>query len=86
MTGADEDTMRPQLVPAAPVFLASEHATDDTGVTLAIAGGDLAIVSERERTRSKNSETDGAWTAAEIDDHWAELTDGIDTTGTTPGH
>jgi len=62
------------------------RAQGQPGATLAIAGGDLAIVSERERTRSKNSETDGAWTAAEIDDHWAELTDGIDTTGTTPGH
>jgi len=88
MTGADEDTMGPQLVPAAPVFLASENATDVNGVTLAIAGGDLAVVSdpERERTLSKNPETDGAWTAAEIDDHWDELTDGIDTMRMTPGY
>lgn len=88
MTGADEDTMGPQLVPAAPVFLASEHATDVNGITLAIAGGDLAIVSdpERERTLSKNPDTDGAWTATEIDDHWEELTDGIETNRMTPGY
>jgi NAD(P)-dependent dehydrogenase (short-subunit alcohol dehydrogenase family) len=88
MTGVDEDTMGPQLVPAAPVFLASENATDVNGVTLAIAGGNLAIVSdpERERTLSKDLDTDGAWTAAEIDDHWDELTDGIETMRMTPGY
>lgn len=76
MAGADEATMAPQLVTAAPVFLASAHATDVNGVTLAIAGGDHAIVSE----------TDGGWTAAEIDDRWDELTDGTDTTRMTPGY
>jgi NAD(P)-dependent dehydrogenase (short-subunit alcohol dehydrogenase family) len=88
MAGADEETMGPQLVPAAPVFLASEGATDVTGVTLAIAGGNVAVVSDpaRERTLSKNVGTDGAWTAAEIDDHWDELTEGIETTRMSPGY
>jgi NAD(P)-dependent dehydrogenase (short-subunit alcohol dehydrogenase family) len=87
MAGADEETMGPQLVPGAPVFLASEGATDVTGCTVAIAGGNLAIVSdpERERTLSKDL-ADGRWTADEVADRWDELTEGIETTRMQPGY
>jgi len=88
MAGVDEEAMGPQLVPAAPVFLASEAATDVNGITLALAGGNLAIVSdpERERTLSKNLGDDGAWTAAEIEARWDELTEGTETMRMDPGY
>jgi hypothetical protein len=88
MAGVNEESMGPQFVPAAPVFLASEGATDVTGVTLAIAGGNLALVSdpERERTLSKNLDGEGAWTATEIDERWDELTEDIDTMRMSPGY
>ncbi|WP_276259220.1 SDR family NAD(P)-dependent oxidoreductase [Haloglomus litoreum] len=88
MAGADEETMGPQLVPAAPVFLASEAAADVNGVTLAIAGGNVAVVSdpERERTLSKTVGEEGAWTAAEIDERWDDLTEGIETMRMSPGY
>jgi hypothetical protein len=88
MAGADEETMGPQLVPAAPVFLASEGAEDVNGVTLAIAGGNVAVVSdpEREQSLSKNVGEEGGWTAAEIDERWDELTDGISTMRMSPGY
>lgn len=88
MAGADPETMGPQLVPAAPVFLASEEATDVTGCTVAIAGGNLAIVSdpERERTLSKNLSEEGAWTASEVAEEWDDLTEGFETTRMSPGY
>lgn len=88
MAGVDEEAMGPHLVPAAPVFLASEGAADVNGVTLAIAGGNLAVVSdpERELSLSKNLDAEGAWTATEIDERWDELTEGIDTMRMSPGY
>jgi NAD(P)-dependent dehydrogenase (short-subunit alcohol dehydrogenase family) len=88
MAGVDEEAMGPQLVPAAPVFLASEAAADVNGITLALAGGNLAIVSdpERERTLSKNLGDDGAWTAAEIEAQWDELTEDAETMRMDPGY
>jgi NAD(P)-dependent dehydrogenase (short-subunit alcohol dehydrogenase family) len=88
MAGADEETMGPQLVPAAPVFLASEGAEDVNGVTLAIAGGNLAVVSdpEREQSLSKNVGDEGGWTAAEIAEQWDDLTDGVSTMRMSPGY
>jgi NAD(P)-dependent dehydrogenase (short-subunit alcohol dehydrogenase family) len=88
MAGADEESMGPQLVPAAPVFLASEGAEDVNGVTLAIAGGNVAVVSdpEREQSLSKNVGEEGGWTAAEIDDRWDELTEGVNTMRMSPGY
>ncbi|WP_254824482.1 SDR family NAD(P)-dependent oxidoreductase [Haloglomus halophilum] len=88
MAGADEESMGPQLVPAAPVFLASDGAEDVNGVTLAIAGGNVAVVSdpEREQSLSKNVGEEGAWTAAEIDERWDELTEGVNTMRMSPGY
>jgi NAD(P)-dependent dehydrogenase (short-subunit alcohol dehydrogenase family) len=88
MAGADAESMGPQLVPGVPVFLASEASEGVTGCTVAIAGGNLSVVSdpERERTRSKNVGRDGAWTAAEVAEEWDDLTDGIETTRLNPGY
>ncbi|MDZ7730318.1 MAG: hypothetical protein U5K37_04395 [Natrialbaceae archaeon] len=75
-------------MPGAPVFLASDGATDVTGVTLALGGGNLAVVSdpEREQTLSKNVAEAGAWTAKEIDESWEDLTEGIQTMRMSPGY
>lgn len=88
LSGADEATMGPQLVPAAPVFLASDAAEDVTGCTIALGGGSLSIVSdpERERTRSKNVSEEGAWSAQEVADQWDDLTEGLETTRLAPGY
>ncbi|MFC7235999.1 SDR family NAD(P)-dependent oxidoreductase [Halosegnis marinus] len=88
MAGADEGTMGPQLVPGVPVFLASEAAEDVNGVTLAVAGGTLSVVSDPERGRSlsKDLDADGRWTAAEIEARWDELTDGVNTMRMSPGY
>lgn len=88
LAGADEESMGPQLVPPVPVFLASEHATDVTGCTVAIAGGNLSIVSdpERERTLSRNLDEEGGWTADEVASRWDALTDGVETTRMSPGY
>lgn len=77
----DEETFGPQLVAPGPVFLASERAAGITGCTVGLAGGDLSFVSDpaQERTLSKDLETEGGWTAAEIADRWAELSDSFDT-------
>ncbi|RJT07970.1 SDR family NAD(P)-dependent oxidoreductase [Halococcus sp. IIIV-5B] len=88
MVGVEKETMGPQLVSGAPVFLASESARDVNGITLAIAGGNLAIVSDpgREQYLSKNVGTEGGWTATEIDEHWEKLTEGIETMRMSPGY
>ena len=88
MAGAEEETMGPHLVAPLPVFLASEAARDVNGVTLALAGGSLAVVSdpERERTLTTNVGEDGGWTAAAIGERWEELTDGIETMRMSPGY
>lgn len=84
--GLGEETMGPQLVPAAPVFLASEGAEDVNGLTLAIAGGNLAVVSDPECSLSKNVGSDGAWTVEEVAEHWAERTEGVQTMRMSPGY
>ena len=75
-------------MPAVPVFLASEAATDVNGVTLAIAGGNLSIVSdpERERTLSKDIAAEGRWTPEEIESRWDDLTEGSETMRMDPGY
>lgn len=88
MAAADEETMGPQMVPGVPVFLASEAAEDVTGCTVAVAGGNLSIVSDpaRERTLSKDVAEEGPWSADEIESCWEELTAETETTRLDPGY
>ncbi|WP_254840337.1 SDR family NAD(P)-dependent oxidoreductase [Natronomonas marina] len=79
MAGVDEADMGPQHTTAVPVFLASEAAEGVTGCTLAIAGDNVAIVSDPERERTLSAEGEDGWTATELADRWAELTDGHET-------
>ncbi|WP_162989840.1 SDR family NAD(P)-dependent oxidoreductase [Natronorubrum halophilum] len=83
----NEKEMGPHHVPGVPVFLASDNATDVTGCTVAIAGGQLSIVSdpERERSLSKDVVAEGRWTAQEVRDRWENLTEDFETTRMTSG-
>ena len=78
MAGVDEADLGPQHTTAVPVFLAGEEAAGVTGCTLAVAGNNVAIVSDPERERTLSSE-DGRWSADELADRWEELTDGFET-------
>lgn len=84
LAGADADSMGPQFVPPVPVFLASEHAADVTGCTFAVAGGNVAVVSDPDRERTLSTEGE-RWSAAELADRWDELTEGFDTSKLAPG-
>lgn len=77
----DEDEFGPQLVTAAPVFLASDEAGDVTGCTIGLRAGELSYVSDpaRERSISKDLEGEGPWTAEEMAERWDELTEGFET-------
>ncbi len=82
-----EDEFGPHLVTPVPVFFASDLATDVTGCTVGLGGGDLSFISdpERERTLSKDLAVEEPWTADELAERWDELTDGLDTTKTEVG-
>lgn len=77
----DPEEFGPQLVTAAPVFLASDRARDVTGCTVGLRGGQLSFVSdpERERSLAKDLESEGAWTPEEVADRWGELTEDFQT-------
>lgn len=81
----DAEEFGPQLVAAAPTFLASDQASDVTGVTVGLGGGDLSYISdpERERTLSKDLASEGGWTASEVAEKWDELTAGFETNKVT---
>lgn len=72
--GVGEDSLGPQHVAPVAVFLASELAKDVTGEVVGVAGGRLS--------RFKMIETagafkhDGAWSAQEIRERWAEIARG----------
>lgn len=86
MRGVGEEEMGPQFVAGAPVFLAGDEAHGVTGCTLGIAGGNLSFVTDPERANALNKDVEeGPWTAGEIAESWDDLTDGFETTRTTPG-
>jgi NAD(P)-dependent dehydrogenase (short-subunit alcohol dehydrogenase family) len=85
MAGVDPEDMGPQHTTAVPVFLASEAAAGVTGCTLAIAGTNVAVISDPERERTLSSDGE-RWTADELADRWEELTDGFETRRLTSGY
>lgn len=85
MAGVDEADMGPQHTTAVPVFLASEAADGVTGCTLAVAGDNVAFVSDPERERTLSAE-DGSWSADELADRWDELTEGFETRRLSSGY
>ena len=85
LAGVDESTFGPRHIAPMPVFLASEHADDVTGCTLAVAGDSIAFVSDPERERSLTAPGE-QWQAKEIVEQWDTLTEGFETTRLTPGY
>lgn len=86
MAGVDADDLGPQHVTGLPVFLASDEAAGVTGCTLAVAGDNVAFVSDPERERTLSTDHPGGWTAPELADRWDELTEGFETARLSSGY
>jgi NAD(P)-dependent dehydrogenase (short-subunit alcohol dehydrogenase family) len=67
------DSMRPEHVAPAHVFLASDASRDVTGVVLSAAGGRLSVFRLLETQGALKEEDDGIWTAEEIAEHWSTI-------------
>jgi NAD(P)-dependent dehydrogenase (short-subunit alcohol dehydrogenase family) len=68
-----EDSMSPEHVAPAHLFLASELSTELTGSVLSVAGGRLSVYKVVE-SAGRYKETDGGiWTAQEIADNFASI-------------
>ncbi|MFQ3318729.1 MAG: NAD(P)-dependent dehydrogenase (short-subunit alcohol dehydrogenase family) [Natronomonas sp.] len=79
MAAVDPDDLGPGHVTGVPVFLAGEESEGVTGCTVAVAGDNVAIVSDPERERTLSTDDADGWSATELADRWAELTDGFET-------
>lgn len=83
-----DETHGPHLVAPLPVFLASEAATDVTGCTVGLGGGELSFIDDPDRVKRivkevpATTET-GGWTPEQIADAWDDLTDGYETVRTS---
>jgi hypothetical protein len=70
---ANVETMTPDHVAPAYLFLGSDLAGDQTGNVLAVAGGRISLYKVVESAgRFKESEQ-GVWTAEEIRDQWSAM-------------
>jgi NAD(P)-dependent dehydrogenase (short-subunit alcohol dehydrogenase family) len=67
---ADVDTMSPEHVAPAYVFLGSDLAGDQTGNVLSIAGGRIGLYKVVESSGRYKEADRGVWTAEEIRDQW----------------
>jgi len=63
-------SMTPEHVAPAHLFLASELSGDLTGAVLSVAGGKLSIYKVVESAGQFKEADSGIWTAQEIADHW----------------
>lgn len=63
-------SMTPEHVAPAHLFLASELSGDLTGAVLSVAGGKLGIYKVVESAGKFKDADHGVWTAQEIADHW----------------
>ena len=64
------DTLTPEHVAPAHLFLASELCGDRTGSVLAVAGGKMSIYKVVESPGKFKEGDAGVWTAQEIAEHW----------------
>lgn len=85
MAGVDRGDLGPQHVTGVPVFLASEASADVTGCTVAVAGENVALVSDPERGRTVAADDEAGWSAGELADRWSEVTEGRETRRLTSG-
>jgi hypothetical protein len=67
------DSMRPEHVAPAYVFLASDASRDVTGVVLSAAGGRLSVFRLLETRGALKESDDGLWSAEEIAEHWSTI-------------
>ncbi len=67
------DTMTPEHVAPAALFLASHLCGDRTGHVLAVAGARLYAFKVVETPGKFKDENEGRWTAQEIADHWDSI-------------
>jgi NAD(P)-dependent dehydrogenase (short-subunit alcohol dehydrogenase family) len=67
------NSMRPEHVAPAYVFLASDASRDVTGVVLSAAGGRLSVFRLLETQGALKEEDDGIWSAEEIAEHWSTI-------------
>jgi NAD(P)-dependent dehydrogenase (short-subunit alcohol dehydrogenase family) len=67
------DSMRPEHVAPAYVFLASDASRDVTGVVLSAAGGRLSVFRVLETQGALKEEDEGVWSAEEIAEHWSAI-------------
>lgn len=63
-------SMTPEHVAPAHLFLASELSGDLTGAVLSVAGGKLSVYKVVESAGKFKDSDQGVWTAQEIADHW----------------
>ena len=64
------ETMTPEHVAPAALFLASDLCGDRTGHVLAVAGARLYAFKVVETAGKFKDDTAGVWTAQEIAEHW----------------
>lgn len=65
-----EDSMSPDHVAPAHLFLASQLAGDRTGIVLAVAGGRMSVFKVVESAGKFKESDGGVWSAEEIRDHF----------------
>jgi NAD(P)-dependent dehydrogenase (short-subunit alcohol dehydrogenase family) len=70
------DSMRPEHIAPAHVFLASDLSRDVNGVVLCAAGGRLSVFRLTESLGVLKEEGSGLWSADEIAEHWATICKG----------
>ncbi len=64
------DTLTPEHIAPANLFLASDLCGDRTGAVLAVAGGKMSIYKVVESPGKFKEADGGVWTAQEIAEHW----------------
>ncbi len=68
-----EDTLSPEHVAPAHLFLASELAREVTGVVLAVAGARMSVFKVVESAGKYKESDAGVWTAQEIAEHFESI-------------
>jgi NAD(P)-dependent dehydrogenase (short-subunit alcohol dehydrogenase family) len=67
------ESMRPEHIAPAHVFLASDLSREVTGVILSVAGGRLSVFRLLETLGALKEDEGGLWSAEEIAEHWSTI-------------
>jgi NAD(P)-dependent dehydrogenase (short-subunit alcohol dehydrogenase family) len=71
-----EDTLSPEHVAPAHLYLASDLAGDKTGLVLAVAGARMSVFKVVESAGKYKEANGGVWTASEIAEHFEAIAKG----------